>query len=398
MAKAYPIVFSEVKSKVGIDDVAYSLGYALDRKAGVGRYIELVLGDVRNPSDRIVVRNTPDKGKQFYFRRDGSKGDVVSFIRDNINSFNVQGVANEWTRIANILANLANMPVRESDHRDLVRSHNGGSSQVFDPSRYIIADVDASNLPWVIKKRGFDAKTIEAMGGRIVLIKDKGNTKFDGYNIGFPYSRPDNGGISGYEIRGANGYKSKAAGTDSSHSAWMADFPAGCPELSRNVFFFESSFDAMAFYQLNRVRLESSPFSLVSVGGSFNPSLADLIMKRYPAAKAWDCFDNDLAGQLYSASLVKAIDKIEFAISNIDGSVVVKFGDRQTQCPKEQFDFRMSAIELGMKYSVGHWKSPSNFKDWNDCLMGVKIAPMVTTSKYLREENLYRQRQSSLKF
>lgn len=91
MAKAYPIVFSEVKSKVGIDDVAYSLGYALDRKAGVGRYIELVLGDVRNPSDRIVVRNTPDKGKQFYFRRDGSKGDVVSFIRDNINSFNVQG-------------------------------------------------------------------------------------------------------------------------------------------------------------------------------------------------------------------------------------------------------------------------------------------------------------------
>ena len=39
----YKVNFKELKSRVGVDDVAYALGYRLDRKAGVGRYIELCL-------------------------------------------------------------------------------------------------------------------------------------------------------------------------------------------------------------------------------------------------------------------------------------------------------------------------------------------------------------------
>ena len=33
----YKVNFKDLKAKVGIDDVAYALGYRLDRKAGVGR-------------------------------------------------------------------------------------------------------------------------------------------------------------------------------------------------------------------------------------------------------------------------------------------------------------------------------------------------------------------------
>lgn len=36
--KEYQIDFKALKSKVGIDDVAFSLGYQVDRKAGLGRY------------------------------------------------------------------------------------------------------------------------------------------------------------------------------------------------------------------------------------------------------------------------------------------------------------------------------------------------------------------------
>ena len=87
MSGDYKIRFRDMKERVGIDDVAYSLGYRLDRKAGVGRYIELVLGEGRDKRDTIIVSNRRDKGSQFFFRRDGSKGDVVSFIRENLNSF-----------------------------------------------------------------------------------------------------------------------------------------------------------------------------------------------------------------------------------------------------------------------------------------------------------------------
>lgn len=393
MANNYPIVFSDLKAKVGIDDVAHYLGYAIDKKAGVGRYKEMVLGDPRNPSDRIVIQNNPDKSRQFFFRRDGSKGDVVTFIRENLHSFNVEG-NNEWTKIANALSKLANQPI-QNDYRQT--SYDTSFTRQFEPTRYQTASVASVSFPWILKKRGISPDTVAAMGDKVVLIRDSNNTKFDGYNIGFPYTRPDNDSLAGYEIRGSNGYKSKAAGTDSANSAWIVDFPKDCPQLSRNVFFFESSYDAMAFYQLNRTRLSSSPFSLVSVGGSFNPSLVEQIMKRYPVAKAWDCFDNDLAGQIYSATLVKVIDRIDFSVIQTDGIVSLKKGERLLQCPKEDFDFKKSAIELGIKYSVGHWKSPSNYKDWNDCLMGITITPRISPSKYNRDESLLRQRKSSMK-
>ena len=50
----YKVNFKELKSRVGVTDVAYALGYRLDRKAGVGRYIELVLGDGRTPSSSAI--------------------------------------------------------------------------------------------------------------------------------------------------------------------------------------------------------------------------------------------------------------------------------------------------------------------------------------------------------
>ena len=40
----YKVNFKEMKARVGVDDVAYALGYRLDRKAGIGKYVEMVLG------------------------------------------------------------------------------------------------------------------------------------------------------------------------------------------------------------------------------------------------------------------------------------------------------------------------------------------------------------------
>ena len=87
----YKVNFREMKSRVGIDDIAYALGYRLDRKAGVGRYIELVLGEGGNRRDTLIVSHPNDKAAQTFFRRDGSKGDVVTLIRENLSSFTVSG-------------------------------------------------------------------------------------------------------------------------------------------------------------------------------------------------------------------------------------------------------------------------------------------------------------------
>ncbi len=69
----YRIDFKALKARVGIDDVAYSLGYRLDRKAGSDVILSLYWERARIKRDTIIVSNRRDKASQTFFRRDGSK-------------------------------------------------------------------------------------------------------------------------------------------------------------------------------------------------------------------------------------------------------------------------------------------------------------------------------------
>lgn len=52
----------------------------------------------------------------------------------------------------------------------------------------------------------------------------------------------------------------------------------------------------MAFYQMNRIQIGDSA-ALVSLGGTFSDRQITGVMERFPNARAFDCFDNDLAGR-----------------------------------------------------------------------------------------------------
>ena len=284
----YKVNFKELKSRVGVDDVAYALGYRLDRKAGVGRYIELVLGEDGNRRDTIVVSHPHDKAAQTFFRRDGSKGDVVTLIRENLNSFLVSG-KDDWQKIAKVMARFANMP--EPEYReDLEYMKSVKPDAVFDESRYEVKPIVKDKVPGLFSLRGISDETVRELVPFLVLIRDRRNGKFDGYNIGFPYTDEHGDKVKGYEIRGHGSYKSKAAGTDSSASAWVADLSGGNREAVRSVFFCESALDAMAFYQMNKLRLNWDA-ALVSLGGTFSapanctPSLS--IFFRMEQMRAW---------------------------------------------------------------------------------------------------------------
>lgn len=281
----YKVNFKELKSRVGVDDVAYALGYRLDRKAGVGRYIELVLGEDDNRRDTIVVSHPHDKAAQTFFRRNGSKGDVVTLIRENLNSFLVSG-KDDWQKIAKVMARFANMP--EPEYReDLEYLKSVKPDAVFDESRYEVKPIAEDKVPGFFSLRGISDEMVRELAPFLVLIRDRRNGKFDGYNIGFPYTDEHGDKVKGYEIRGHGSYKSKAAGTDSSASAWVADLSGGNREAVRNVFFCESALDAMAFYQMNKLRLNRDA-ALVSLGGTFSDRQIIGVMARFPNARAFD--------------------------------------------------------------------------------------------------------------
>ena len=92
----YKVNFKELKARVGVTDVAYALGYRLDRKAGVGRYIELVLGDGREKRDTIIVSHPNDRGTRRSSAGTAPKG-CPTLIRENLGAFFVTG-KDDWQK------------------------------------------------------------------------------------------------------------------------------------------------------------------------------------------------------------------------------------------------------------------------------------------------------------
>ena len=316
----FKVNFKELKAHVGVTDVAYALGYRLDRKAGVGRYIELVLGDGREKRDTIIVSHPNDRAAQTFFRPDGSKGDVLTLIRENLDAFLVTG-KDDWQKTAKVMARFANMPEPEY-HEDWEYLKSVKAASAFDTSRYEVRQIDVEHIPPIFHQRGLSDETVRRFAPFISFIRDKRNGNFDGYNIGFPYTDMD-GQVKGYEIRGYGGYKSKAAGTDSSSSAWVADLSGGNPEAVKSVFFCESAFDAMAFHQMNKGQLHPD-VALISLGGTFSDNQIVGVMDRFPNAKAFDCFDNDLAGRIYGLRMMALQEDIQMKISRTDGGIRIE--------------------------------------------------------------------------
>ena len=373
----YKVNFKELKARVGVTDVAYALGYRLDRKAGVGRYIELVLGDGQEKRDTIIVSHPNDRGAQTFFRRDGSKGDVLTLIR-----------------AAKVMARFANMPEPEY-HEDWEYLKSAKAASAFDTSRYEVRQIDVEHIPPIFHQRGLSDETVRRFAPFISFIRDKRNGNFDGYNIGFPYTDMD-GQVKGYEIRGYGGYKSKAAGTDSSSSAWVADLSGGNPEAVKSVFFCESAFDAMAFHQMNKGQLHPD-VALVSLGGTFSDNQIVGVMDRFPNAKAFDCFDNDIAGRIYGLRMVGLIEGIPMKISKAEGGLQVEAGGKSIAVNPGKALPSQLAAHLLIHYRTGQWLPPKAFKDWNDCLLNKPLAPVLAPRKEERDRNLAERRKGSLK-
>lgn len=389
----YKVNFKELKSRVGIDDIAYSLGYRLDRKAGVGRYIELVLGNGNDKRDTLIISNPRNKSAQTFFRRDGSKGDVVTLIRENLNAFFVSG-KDDWEKIAKVMARFANMPEPEyREDREFVKSVK--ADQTFDASRYEVKPVQAEKISLIFSQRGLSADTVKDLSPYLTLLRDKRNDKFDGYNAAFPYTDKDDK-VKGYEIRGFGGYKSKAAGTDSSSSAWVADLSGGNREAVKRVFFFESAFDAMAFYQVHKAQLDKET-ALVSIGGTFSDGQITGTMARFPYAKAFDCFDNDLAGRIYGLRMMALLEEIPMKISKAEKGIRVEAKGKSFLLDAERPMLTQVGEHLTIRYKMGQWLPPKMFKDWNDCLLNKPMKPVLSPNKNDRDNHLAGRRNTGVK-
>ena len=387
--------FKDLKTKVGVDDIAYYLGYRLDRSAGV----EMVLPDTTGHKDKLIIKNPKEKAAQTYFRRNGAKGgDVVSLIRENLNSFHESG-RNEWEIIGKVMARFANEPI--PDYGDSLYLAKAGYSdnRVFDPKLYETKEIgsDLSEVMAFFAQRSINEETVAVFAPFIKQIRDSCHTTYKQFNIGFSYTEAGKDKVVGYEIRGFGSFKSKAAGTNSTTGAWIADLSQGGePADIRNVYFAESAYDIMAFYQLNHLRLDAAHSVFVSLGGTFSDGQVKGIMSHYSEAKAMDCFDNDLAGRIYGIRMAALLEGIRMNIHKEDSEVKITIGDKNFNIPNDQLSIRELRKHVHIRYNVGEWKAAENYKDWNDQLMGKQLEVVPIENKFARDRNLADRREKGV--
>ena len=331
------VSFQEMKPRVGIDDVAFSLGYKLNRQAGVGRYIELILPDGRGEKlDTIIISHPQEKDRQRYFHRNsGKRGDVVDFIGENLSRFNKFG-RNQWEVIGKVLADFANMPV--VDNRD--RGYAGGLGSlnpVFNPKRYTAQPL-ARNMDYamgIFEDRGISRETVSLFERHIAIVTDQKNR--NGLPmIGFPYREPDFwADLAGYALRGDRGFKGKAAGTNSTTAMWMAGIHSALnnPQMVRHVYFCESAYDAMSFYQANRAKIDLPHSAFISVGGALSNGQVSGLMKHYCMAKAVDCFDNDLPGRIYGMRMAALLDGKRLSVFQMGDNLRLEMDGKSFDMP-----------------------------------------------------------------
>lgn len=391
--------FKDLKAKVGVDDIAYFLGYRLDRSAGVGRYIEMVLAGHAGHTDKLIIKNPKDKASQTFFRRNGAKGgDVVSLIRENLHSFHESG-RTEWEIVGKVVARFANEPIPDyGDSRYLERA-GYVEHRVFNPDRYEVKPVMgnlAEAMPF-FSQRGIREETVEVFTSFLRLVRDKEATKYSLFNLGFPYTVAGKDKVLGYEIRGFGHYKSKAAGTNSTTAAWTADLSGSDnPHAIDNVYFAESGYDIMAFYQANWQRLDSVHSVFVSLGGTFSNEQVKGIMNYYGEARAVDCFDNDLAGRIYGIRLAALLEGLPLNIHKTESEVRKQVGGNSFVLPPDEVSVSELGKHVSLRYKVGQWKAAPVFKDWNDQILNKPIEVEPVNNKFMRDRKLAEDREKGV--
>ena len=91
------------------------------------------------------------------------------------------------------------------------------------------------------------------------------------------------------------------------------------------MYFAESGYDIMAFYQANRLKIDKDSSVFVSLGGTFSDHQITDIMNHYSEARAMDCFDNDLPGRIYGVRMAGLLEGLHLNIIKSDSTVITSF-------------------------------------------------------------------------
>lgn len=309
------LTYDDFLDRLSIQEVLVDAGYHLNKRDGL-RYPSYVRTDSegrRVRGDKFIVTQN---GKCCFQPPQQKVYNVISFIKEHPEMFSENKVGMSPDRLVNLVCNrLLNQPIEDRPSKITEPRKDGKPFNLNDYDIHKFNPQDRATqkkfYPF-FKHRGIDLYTQYAFH-RDFCLATKYRTDGTQYtNLSFPMTLPQGDGtVVGFEERGrqrmdgSGSYKGKAEGSNSSQGLWIAS-PARTPlSAAKHIYWFESAYDAMAYYQLHQAQnkdLRKAVF--VSTGG--NPTVEQMrgVLSAALPARQHICFDTDLAGMDFTKNLM----------------------------------------------------------------------------------------------
>lgn len=384
--------YDDFLNRIDIQDVLADVGYQLNRRDGLRypSYVHLDSNGRHIKGDKFIVTQN---GKCCFQPPSQKRYNVISFIKDHPHLFREYSPAISLDRLVNLVCNrLLNNPIEE---RVSVRLNKERTERKFDLNEYETLHFERNDFatqkafyPY-FKDRGINIDTQRAFANNFfIAIREASNGK-SYTNLSFPMRKPGNlKQIVGLEERGRvnsetkTSFKGMAAGSNATEALWIAS-PAG-RELAkaRNVYWFESGYDAMSFYQIKksdiRSRMEANPTDekvikncerelrylnysvFVSTGG--NPSIQQFkgMIEQTNEANHHLCFDRDMAGRMFAVNFLLAKCESDYKVILKDKNNPVIVTPEATHYFPFNDNFNLDDIAKSLELDTSMQSSPLN--------------------------------------
>lgn len=307
------LTYDDFLQRLNIQDVLIDAGYHLNRRDGLRypAYVRLDNEGRRIRGDKFIVTQ---QGKCCFHAQQQKVYNIISFIKEHPHFFAEYHAGMSPDRLVNLVCNrLLHIPVTERETRIVQPKRDVKPFQMtdYDIHRFNPQDRETQKKFYpFFKHRGIDLYTQYAFHRDFFLATRHRADGLQFTNLAFPLSLPGNPEqIVGLEERGrprmdgSGSYKGKAEGSNSSEGMWIANLREPLDKVG-GIAWFESAYDAMAFYQVNREMIRSNPdlsrkSVYVSTGGTPTDGQIRGMLTETPAASHFLCFDNDAAGRSF---------------------------------------------------------------------------------------------------
>lgn len=321
--RANELTYQDYLDRINIQDVLVHAGYSLNRRDGL-RYPSYVRFDSngrRIHGDKFVVTN---HGTSCFRPPEQKTYNLISLIKTFPSMFSEHSHSTNPDHLVNeVCRNLLNVP---NEDRTSLKENLQKEVKSFNFHDYAIQAFRRFDFEGIKKfypyfaTRGISLDTQKAFSAHFILstklptqqqAKESAQQRDKTYtNLSFPMFIPGNTTVVGLEERGrprldgSSGYKGKAMGSNGSEGLWIAQLDKEELHDAKHVYWFESAYDAMSYYQLhvkNNPSLNKAVF--VSTGG--NPTVGQMqgMLSKTPSALHHICFDNDLAGRQFAENM-----------------------------------------------------------------------------------------------